>query len=81
MKESIQQQFGQQVRTLRSRNELTQEKLAQQSGVSLKYIQRIEGKKPPNTGLETSQKLARGFGIPLWELFRFEKKPLKNKNQ
>lgn len=74
MKQSITKQFGEQVRFLRSHHKLTQEELAQRSRVSLKYIQRIEGKTPPNVGLETSEKLAVGFGIPLWKLFKFETK-------
>ena len=74
MKQSITKQFGEQVRFLRSHYKLTQEELAQRSRVSLKYIQRIEGKTPSNVGLETSEKLALGFGIPLWKLFKFEPK-------
>lgn len=76
MKETIIHQFGQQVRTLRSQHKLTQEGLAQQSRISLKYIQRIEGKNPPSVGLDTSEKIANGFGIPLWKLFKFKTKIL-----
>ncbi len=74
MKETTIHQFGQQVRTLRAQHKLTQEELAQLSHISLKYIQRIEGKNPPNVGLDTSEKLANGFKIPLWELFKFKTK-------
>lgn len=71
MEKSIIHQFGERVRNLRAQKKLTQEELARHSGVSLKYIQRIEGKNPPNVGLEHSEKLARAFKIPLWELFKF----------
>ena len=80
MKQIITKQFGKQVRFLRSHHKLTQEELAQRSRVSLKYIQRIEGKTPPNVGLETSEKLAVGFGIPLWKLFKFEQKDQNKKS-
>jgi transcriptional regulator with XRE-family HTH domain len=74
VKQSITKQLSTQVKFLRSKHKLTQEMLAHRSGISLKYIQKIEGKTPPNVGLETSEKLAVGFGIPLWKLFKFEPK-------
>jgi len=54
--------------------------LAQRSRVSLKYIQRIEEKTPSNVGLETSEKLAIGFGVPLWKLFNFALKAENKKS-
>ena len=80
MKQIITKQFGEQVRFFRSEYKLTQEELAQRSRVSLKYIQRIEGKTPPNVGLETSEKLATGFSIPLWKLFKFKTKTENKKS-
>lgn len=71
MKEAINYQLGQRVRDLRTKNKLTQEQLAASSHISLKYIQRIEGKDPPDVGLETLEKLAEGFGIPLSKLIKF----------
>ena len=80
MKESILYQFGQQIRALRIQYKLTQEELAHRSHISLKYIQRIEGKNPPNIGLVISEKLANGFGITITELFQFKiKTETKNK--
>lgn len=72
VKKDIVYQFGLRVRTLRKDYKLTQEQLASGSRISLKYIQRIEGKNPPNLGLEYLQKLSVGFGIPLYELLKFE---------
>lgn len=72
MKEDIAFQLGRQVRSLRKKNKLTQEELAGRSRISLKYIQRIEGKNPPDLGLEKLQSLAKGFGIPPWKLLKFE---------
>lgn len=72
MKEAINHQLGQRVRDLRIKNKLTQEQLAASAHISLKYIQRIEGKNPPDVGLETLEKLAEGFKIPLSKLIKFD---------
>ena len=72
MKESIVYLLGRQIRGLRKKYELTQEQLAGRSHISLKYIQKIEGKNPPSLGLEYLEKLANGFKIPLWNLLKFE---------
>jgi transcriptional regulator with XRE-family HTH domain len=71
VKEPIARQLGRRVRTLRVKQGMTQEKLAGLSGISLKYIQKIEGKNPPNIGLVALEKLTNGFGITLLELFKF----------
>lgn len=72
MKSSIVHQLGKRVRELRKSSELTQEELAARSRISLKYIQKIEGKEPPDIGLETLEKLASGFKLPVWKLLKFE---------
>ncbi len=72
MKDPIAHQLGKHVRALRKRYKLTQEELAGRSHISLKYIQRIESKNPPDLGLERLEKLANGFGMPLWKLVKFE---------
>jgi transcriptional regulator with XRE-family HTH domain len=72
MKDSVLLQLGKQVKDLRKKNNLTQEELAIRSRISLKYIQKIEGKTPSDIGLETLEKLAKGFGLPLWQLVKFD---------
>lgn len=72
MKEGIVQQFGQRIRSLREKNDLTQEELAARSKISLKYVQNLEGKDPQNPSLVIMQKLADGFGMPLWKLVKLE---------
>ncbi|MFA6024383.1 MAG: helix-turn-helix transcriptional regulator [Candidatus Gracilibacteria bacterium] len=64
-------QFGKHIRELRLEREFTQEELASRSKISLKYIQKIEGRNPPNLGLVALQKLANGFDVPLWRLLKF----------
>ena len=71
MKIEITKQIGQRVRKLRKEQGLTQEALAARSTVSLKYIQKIEGKEPPNLGIVKIQELANGFGIEPWQLLKF----------
>ena len=60
------------MRDLRKKHVLTQEQLAGRSHISLKYIQKIESKNPSDIGLETLEKLANGFDIPLWKLLKFK---------
>lgn len=72
MKEDVLQQLGKRVKSLREKHNVTQEELAVRSGISLKYIQRVEGKTPSNIGLEYLEKLSIGFNTPLWELLKFK---------
>ena len=64
--------LGKKIRYLRAKNNLTQEELASRANISTKYLQNLEGKKPKVASLVTLEKLAKGFGIPLWELLRFK---------
>lgn len=72
MKKDLSQRLGVRIRSLRQEHDLTQEKLAGLSHISLKYIQNLEGKNPQNPSLEVLQKLADGIDIPLWRLLKFE---------
>ncbi len=60
------------LRALREERKLTQEKLAQKAGISLYYLQLLEGKKPKNPSLLVLDKLARAFDMPVWKLLKFE---------
>jgi transcriptional regulator with XRE-family HTH domain len=72
VKQDLILQFGRHIRSLRKKHKLTQEELAGRSRISLKYIQKLEGKTPQNPSLVIAQKLADGFEIPLWKLMKFE---------
>jgi len=65
-------QLGKQIRDLRIKHSLTQEALAEKSGISCKYLQNLEGKKPKVASILTLEKLAKGFNIPLWKLLKFK---------
>ncbi len=65
---SLNRKFGAHVRSLRTSRSLTQESLAESSGLSVDSIRRIErGTFSPT--LDTLAKLARGLGMTLSALF------------
>ncbi|MCH5277144.1 MAG: helix-turn-helix transcriptional regulator [Desulfovibrionaceae bacterium] len=66
--DTITQNFTQALRKLRSDKKLTQEELAQRSGIDYKYLQKLEGQNPSSPTLSTLCKLAKGLGITLAEL-------------
>lgn len=69
--EDINIKFGERLRKLRKKAKLTQEGLAQASGLDYKYIQRLEGKKPSSPTLNSLEKLAKAFKITPAELLKF----------
>lgn len=66
--ETIDVHFAHALRELRKSKGLTQEALAQRSGVDYKYLQKLEGSKPSSPTLSTLNKLAKGLQITLVEL-------------
>jgi len=55
--------LGKKIREFRKKRGITQEKLAELTGTSYKYIQRIEGKTPPDVRLSTIVRLAKVLKI------------------
>ena len=51
------------IKELRDKKEMTQEELAAAAEIDYKYLQKIEGKNPPNLKVETIEKLANALGI------------------
>ena len=68
--DSITLEFAATLRRLRTEKNLTQEELAQRSGVDYKYLQKLEGQHPSSPTLSTLEKLANGLEIPLVELIQ-----------
>lgn len=67
MPDSVQQQLGRRVKQLRQKFGVTQEALADRSGLHVTYIAGIEsGRRNPS--LNSLASLAKGFGISLPEL-------------
>lgn len=65
--DKITQKFSRTLKRLRAEKTLTQEELAQRSGVDYKYLQKLEGHHPSSPTLSTLEKLSKGLGIPLAE--------------
>jgi transcriptional regulator with XRE-family HTH domain len=72
MPKDIHTALAKRLRQLRQKEGLTQEALSNRSGVSLKYLQNLEGRDPYNPTIEILQKLADGFEVPLWKLLKFD---------
>ncbi len=69
MTNTIVKKFGKRLRQLRLERDLTQEKLADKSGLDMSYIGRIE-RGEQNSSLSVVGDLAKGLGISVEELFR-----------
>ena len=65
--DKITQDFSRTLKRLRTEKNLTQEELAQRSGVDYKYFQKLEGHTPSSPTLSTLDKLSKGLGISLVE--------------
>ncbi|MDD5681254.1 MAG: helix-turn-helix transcriptional regulator [Candidatus Omnitrophica bacterium] len=68
MELSIRLKFGKRLRELRNKRKLTQDKLSELADIDYKYLQKIEGKNPPNIKLETIEKLAKTLKVKPSEL-------------
>lgn len=69
-KTSARFRFGQGVKKLRKNYLWTQEKLAKRARISRSYLQKIEGKNPPNVTIDTVKKIADAFKRGMPDLFR-----------
>ena len=65
--DKITQDFSRTLKRLRTEKNLTQEELAQRSGVDYKYFQKLEGQSPSSPTLSTLNKLAKGLDLSLPE--------------
>ena len=66
--------FGLGVRRQRKHYCWTQERLAKRAGISKRYLQKIEGKLPPDVTVDTIAKLAKALKIPVWKLLQVKDK-------
>lgn len=57
------------IKKLRGKKGYTQEKLADLTGIDYKYIQKIEGKNPPDIRVDTIEKIARALKTTCSNLF------------
>lgn len=69
---TVNQKLAQRLKNLRAKHKLTQEKLAEISGVDYKHIQLLESIKAPAAKLDTLEKLAKAFKITPSKLINFK---------
>jgi transcriptional regulator with XRE-family HTH domain len=75
VKADIRIKLGTRMRQLRAKYKLTQDELHKRSGLSLPYIQMLEGIEPKrrrSATIVSLEKLAKGFGISPSELLDFD---------
>lgn len=72
MEASIRIGLGKKLREIRQKLGYTQEKLADLVEIDYKYIQRIEGKNPPNIRVETIARLAKALKTTPSKLLDFQ---------
>lgn len=68
MNSAIGIELGRKVKELRRKRGITQERLAELIETSYKYLQRIEGKNPPDIRLTTISRLAKALKVKPAEL-------------
>jgi transcriptional regulator with XRE-family HTH domain len=66
--EDINIAFAKNLKNLRTAKGLTQEELAELSGIDYKYLQKLESQNPSSPTLSTLKKLSTGLGITLTDL-------------
>ena len=72
---------GKRIRSLRKNRGITQEKLADLSGVDSKHIQLMESPKPTNARIDTIENIANSLGLGLHDFFFDEAFKSKEINQ
>ena len=59
----IRRAFARNLKTIRLEKGQTQEELAEKIGISVRYIQLLEGKNTPNVKLDTLETLAKALNV------------------
>lgn len=70
---SIEQKFGNKIRELRLKQDISQEELAFRASLSKNYISDVE-RGTRNISLQAISKIAKGFGVSEKDLFSFNGK-------
>ena len=71
MSDKIKKEFGIRIKNIRKARGLTQEKLAENTGITLSYIAMIEGGKR-NPTLDFIMRIAKGLDIEVQQLFSLD---------
>jgi transcriptional regulator with XRE-family HTH domain len=67
---ALEENLKKNLKLLRKKKSLTQEVLAEKAGLEYKYIQMLEGKKPPSATLRTLDKLGKALRLDPWQLIK-----------
>lgn len=59
--------FSQRLKEIRRSKGMTQEGLAESLGISVRYVQILESKNPPNVKLDTLEQLAKALKVKVVE--------------
>ena len=71
MANNLRLKLGKKISSLRKKHKLTQKELAEIADIDYKYLQRIEGKKPPAIKIDTIGRFAKAFKVKPAELLDF----------
>ena len=71
MEYTIRLKLGKKIKELRQKCGYTQEKLSEVANIDYKYIQRIEGKKPPAVKIDTIGRLSKALKVKPSRLLDF----------
>ncbi len=69
---TISKKVGQRIKDLRKKRGLTQEKLAELSGIDPKHLQLMESSRPSNSRVDTIQYICNAFGLTIADFFADE---------
>ena len=68
METSIRLKLGKRIKQLRKYRGYTQDKFSELAKIDYKYLQKIEGKGPPNLKIETIEKIAKALDVSVSKL-------------
>ncbi len=71
MEASIRLKLGKRIKQLRRQRGYTQDRFSELADIDYKYLQKIEGKNPPNLRIETIEKFAKALKVKPAELLKF----------
>ena len=71
METNIKLKLGKKIKELRVKRGYTQEKFSEIAMIDYKYLQRIEGKKPPALKIDTIEKIAKVLKVKPADLLKF----------
>ena len=72
MSKEVRAKLAGRIRELRKKRGLSQEKLGEKANLTLRHVQRLEGKTPPAIEIDSLVGLAKAFGISLPTLLSFD---------